>query len=471
MSKPAVVLYNPQSVFFTMPLAVLAVGSALDRRRYDVRVIDGRLVDDQVSAVIAALDDAVCLGVSVLTGAPIHDALRVSRAVKARRAGLPIVWGGWHPSLFPAETLREPAIDAVVTGQGEATFAELVDRWAGGGDPCGIAGAWVRGGDGSPVAGPPRPLADVGGFPAHDYSLIPIERYFARKRQRQLDYVSSQGCRFRCTFCADPFVYNRGWVGLDPARVAGELDALQRRYGFDDVGFQDETFFTSTTRVEAIADEIRRRGSRFTWYATMRADQGARLDDATLAACRDAGLRRVIVGLESGSQSMLDWMKKDLRLGQAFACADRCRRHGIGILFNLIVGFPDESDESVEATLRVARELCSLDPGFQVAIFYFKPYPGNEIAEALRASGHRFPDTLEQWAAFDYVGDSGPWVTPTKRRLVERFRFYQRVGWARRSAWQAPIRAVARWRCTHDCFAFPIEKVVADWIRPQERLS
>src|SRR5690606_5212792 len=116
-----VVLYKPRAVFYTMPLALIAVGSALDPARFDVRIIDGRLEADPVAAVLSEIDDAVCLGVSVLTGDPIRDGLEVSRAVKARRPDLPVVWGGWHPSLFPEQCLQKSSIDAVVVGQGEET--------------------------------------------------------------------------------------------------------------------------------------------------------------------------------------------------------------------------------------------------------------------------------------------------------------------------------------------------------------
>ena len=80
-----VVLYNPKAVFYTMPLGLLGVGSHLDRSRYDVVVVDGRLEADPVAAVLAHLDGALALGISVLTGDPIHDAIRVSRAAKAKR--------------------------------------------------------------------------------------------------------------------------------------------------------------------------------------------------------------------------------------------------------------------------------------------------------------------------------------------------------------------------------------------------
>lgn len=483
MTSRTVVLYNPRAVFHTMPLALLAVGSALDRRKFRVRVIDGRLERDPAAAVLAAIDDTtVCLGVTVLTGAPIHDALRVSRAVAAARPGLPIVWGGWHPSLFPRECLAEPSIAAVVIGQGEATFAELVDRFAAGDPPDGCAGVVVRrstGLAGAPrgsvqtrelVANPPRPLADVNGFPPHDYELVDVEPYFARKRRRQLDYVSSQGCRFRCTFCADPAVYGRGWVGLSPARVGSEIAAVARRHRIEEVAFQDETFFTSAKRVDAICEEFLRRGLSITWTATMRADQCTRLDDGLFGRAVGAGLRRVMIGVESGTQPMLDWMKKDMTLDHVYAAAERCARHGVGAIFNFIVGFPGEPEESMAATLALVKRLRAMHPAFETPIFYYRPYPGSEIAEHARASGYRFPGSLEEWADFDYVGTRGPWVTERQWRLVERFKFYVRHAW-NPAPWRWPLRAVARWRCAHDRYGFPVEKNLVEWLRPPQPVS
>ena len=121
-----IVLYNPRAVFYTMPLALIAIGSELDPQKYEVVIIDGRLDDDAENTVIAQMADAVCLGVTVLTGAPLADALKVSRAAKAAHPHIPIVWGGWHPSMFGRECLREPFVDVTVQAQGEATFVEII---------------------------------------------------------------------------------------------------------------------------------------------------------------------------------------------------------------------------------------------------------------------------------------------------------------------------------------------------------
>ena len=453
--NPRVVLYNPRAVFYTMPLALVAIASALDRSKVEVVIIDGRLEDDPIRSVAEASKGALCVGISVLTGAPIHDALAVSRAVKAADPDCPIVWGGWHPSRFADQCLAEPSVDVVVTGQGEDAFCDIVDRL--------LTGERVTGACA-------RPLKDLNAFAAHDYTLIPVERYFALKGARQIDYISSQGCRFRCAFCADPAVFARGWTGLLPDRIGEEVEQLSRRYAFDDLAFQDETFFTHVARVDALAEQFLTRGLRLTWTATLRADQACRLGDALFAKAVRSGLRRVMVGVESGSQAMLDRLQKDMKLDQVRATADMCTRHGVGAIFNFIVGFPGESSESMQATLALAKSLRQSNPAFETPIFYYRPYPGNPMAEQSASQGYVFPNGLEAWADFDYVASRGPWISAEQWRTVERFKFYSRHAW-KPGAWRWPLRTTSQWRCNHDWYALPVEKLIVDFVRPPQQVS
>lgn len=466
-ARPAqVVLYNPRAPFFTMPLALVALGSALDRSRFAALIVDGRLEADPVARLVEECREALALGVSVLTGSPLGDALAVTRAVKQALPKLRVAWGGWHPSLFPRECLeQEPAIDAVVVGQGEETFSALLARWQDGAPLDGLEGAAWRSAR-QVVSGPPRALRDLSAFPAHDYDLIPVERYFLAKRRRQLDYVSSQGCRFRCAFCADPEVYRRGWSGLPPERVADEAAARWRRYEFEELAFQDETFFTQPARVAAVGEAFLARGLGFAWTATLRADQGARMDDALYALLRRSGLRRVVVGVEAGSQQRLDWMKKDATVEQVLVTAERLARHGLAAIFNFIVGFPGEPRESVDATLALLKRLRRLSPRFDTPVFHYRPYPGTPIAEQARAAGYELPARLEDWAAFDDAGSRGPWVSAELQAHVERLQFYARHAWGPGGAWRWPLRAAARWRAQRDRYACPVEKWALDRLRP-----
>lgn len=471
MSRKKVVLYNPRAVFFTMPLGLLAVGSALDRTRYDLVIVDARLESDPIGTLLAALEGAACLGIGVLTGQPIRDAIVASRAAKSRFPNLPIVWGGWHPSLFGKGCLEEPSVDATVQAQGEETFRDIVDRLVNGDSLRGCAGCTFRNELGKAEQNPPRALQPVDDFARHDYTLLPVERFFALKGKRQLDYITSQGCFFRCAFCADPLVYGRRWVGLSPQRVGAELADLHARYGFDDVNFQDETYFTYAGRVAEIAEEILRRGLKISWAATMRADQGDRLPDEAMALCRRSGLRRVIIGVEAGSQAMIDHIKKDIKLEQVFRSAEKCRRHGVAVIFPFIVCFPNESDASIEASLDVARRLRAISPAFTTPIYYFKPYPGTRLTDEAERAGYVSPRTLEEWANWDWYDSDGPWVTPERARLIERYKYYQDVAYSVPEFWSKPLQKLARWRVEKNRFALPVEKVIGDWLWPRPALS
>lgn len=466
-----VLLYNPQAVFFTMPLALVALGSHLDPERFEVVIVDGRLENDPLAALDAHLEDALCLGISVLTGDPIRDAVQVSRHAKSRRSDLPVIWGGWHPSLFARETLEEPAVDVSVQGQGEATFTEIVDRLVKGESLEGCQGCAVRTADGETKLNPPRPFQDINTFRTHDFGLIEVERYFELKGKRQLDYISSQGCPFRCSFCADPFVYQRKWGGLEPDRMGEEIEALWQAYHFEDLSFQDETYFTYPNRVEAVADEFIRRKLPITWAATMRADQCFRMPEEVFAKCKESGMRRVLVGVESGTQEMMDRIKKDIKLEYVLFAAERCRKYDVAVIFPFIVGFPGETEASIQASLDLAKKLRAMSPDFQTPVFYFKPYPGSPITDEAVASGFTLPCSLDEWADFDFIGSAGPWITPEIHRQVERFKFYQQIGFDRHATWLQPLQWLARWRCRNDVYALPVEKVLSEWLRPQQALS
>lgn len=466
-TRPKIVLYNPKAVFYTFPLALLAIGSALDRSLYEVVIVDGRLDSERIDEEVR---DAAILGVTVLTGDPIRDALKVSRRAKASRPDLLVVWGGWHPSLFGEATLAERAVDVTVQGQGEITFRLLVEAFLGGQSLDGIEGLCFRR-QGRVVRTASRPLTAMDTLPRHDYTMLPVERYFHRKKRRQLDYISSTGCPFRCSFCADPFVFGRGFTAISPERMGDEMEHLSKRYAFEELAFQDETFFTYRDRAVAIAEQILHRGLSFRWTATLRADQAERLTEESFELCVRSGLDRVMIGVEAGSQEMLDWMKKDIRLEQVLTAADLCRRHGVRGIFPFIVGFPGESDASVRQSLALAHHLRCLDPGFDTPVFFFKPYPGSEITTEAVRQGHRLPQTLEEWADFDFVGSTSPWLTPHLAREIERFKFYNRFAGGPASPLRWPLQKVSRWRCRNRRFSWPLEKRLVETLWPGPRLS
>jgi hypothetical protein len=103
----------------------------------------------------------------------------------------------------------------------------------------------------------------------------------------------------------------------------------------------------------------------------------------------------VIIGVESGSQETMDRIKKDIKLEQVFESAEKCLRHGVNVIFPFIVGFPGEDDDSVQASLDVAKRLRALSPGFETPIFYFKPYPGSALTDDAVRDGYVLPAEQE----------------------------------------------------------------------------
>jgi radical SAM superfamily enzyme YgiQ (UPF0313 family) len=213
-------------------------------------------------------------------------------------------------------------------------------------------------------------------------------------------------------------------------------------------------------------------GLPISWAATMRADQGVRLPEQVWQRCRQSGLRRLLVGVESGSNAMLKRIRKDIRIEQVYQTAETMLRHGIAGHFPFIVGFPEESDEEVQATLDCAKRLRSMGPDFLTPMFYFKPYPGSALVIEAVARGFRLPESLEAWAGFDYVaGAPGPWVSPEKFQRIERFKFFHELAWKRGAYGRRLLQRLARYRCARDNYHWPVEMLLRRWLVPAQALS
>jgi anaerobic magnesium-protoporphyrin IX monomethyl ester cyclase len=470
--RKKILLYNPKAVFFDMPLALLAIGSVLDATKYEVIIVDGRIDENPIKTIESHLSEALCLGVTSLTGSPIKDGLYISRKVKEMAPHLPVIWGGWHTSLFPEQTLHDEAsIDITVQGQGELTFKELVTALDENTSLELIKGICYRDSAGNIKKNHARVITPMDVFADVNYDLIDVEKYFEKKGKRQLDYISSTGCHFRCTFCADPFVYERKWTAISPEVMVNKLTALHQKYAFTDLNLQDETYFTFRNRVVEIAQGIIDKKLKFTWAATMRADQGSRLSEEDFEKCAQSGLRRLLIGVESGSQEMMDWLKKDIKMEHVYRCAELCKKHNIAVIFPFIVGFPDETEKSVTDTVNMSLELNSMHPNFSTPIFYFKPYPGSSITEEVTKKGYILPKTIHEWSDFDYIGSSGPWVSDAKYRFFENFKFYMKLGYSQQSVWIKPLQWSARVRCNNKWFALPWERKLFQLMYKKQQLS
>src|SRR5712664_721599 len=166
MASKKIVFFFPafSSQEATAPLGILAVSTPLLRAGYQIRIIDSTITPNFQKQVLAELSDALCLAVSLVTGPMIRETAQIARAAKALYPDLPVVLGGWHPSLLPDQTMAEECVDVVVSGQGEFAMLEGVSRLEDRASLAGIHGVRYKE-DGRMVFNAPRPLKPIAEMP------------------------------------------------------------------------------------------------------------------------------------------------------------------------------------------------------------------------------------------------------------------------------------------------------------------
>ena len=343
-----------------------------------------RLVDAPPAGL--TLDDVVPLAdeyeLAVLhTSTPSfrHD-VKVAEALEARNPALRIGFVGAHVAVHAEESLAaSAAIDFVARNEFDFTVKEVAE-----GRPLrGVLGLSFREG-GHIRHTPDRPvLEDMDALPyvvdvyARD---LTIERYFiGYLLHPYLSLYTGRGCRSKCTFCLWPqTVGGQRYRTRSVDHVLGEIERATRYFPqVKEYFFDDDTFTDDLPRAEAIARGLGRLG--VTWSCNAKAN----VPRDTLRVLRDNGLRLLLVGYESGSQAILNNIKKGVRVDLARRFTRDARDLGIKIHGTFIVGLPGETRETIEDTIRYA---CDIDPTtIQVSIA--APYPGTALFREARANG------------------------------------------------------------------------------------
>ncbi|MCL5883341.1 MAG: B12-binding domain-containing radical SAM protein [Actinobacteria bacterium] len=426
--KPKIVLLFPEPLegsgySLEIPLSILAVAAPLHADGYEVILIDERLRDDPEGDILKAADGAICVGVSTITGFQLQRAIKFSRMIKDRWPDMPIVWGGYHPSLLPEQCAAEPYVDAVVRGQGERSFQEIISRLEAGADFSGVAGVTFRDAAGEVVSNPDRPMDNVDSFPPAPYELLDIDRFFRLNGgRRALQFISSQGCPFKCTFCVEPKVFGK-WSGRSAEHVVDEVEALYRKHHLIHVTFSDPNFFVDRKRVEAMCRMFLERGIRITWSAAARADQVVRISPELSRLMSESGCSQIGIGVESGSQTILDMIDKRTSPEKAIRSNQILEQAGIQGCYAFMVGFPkelDESEDEIRQTLRLIQRMRKSHPEVITVTFYVTPYPGTPIYDMAVKLNLKMPEKTEDWADWESTSVQTTWITPAEKDLVER---------------------------------------------------
>ncbi|MCI4365548.1 MAG: B12-binding domain-containing radical SAM protein [Thermoplasmata archaeon] len=358
-------------------LGLLTLGAYLRSHGTQVSVVDLTFARD-ASPVGRALRTFRPHLVGVHTKTLTFDrAVEVAR--QARAVGAFTVAGG-PDSASRVDTYLDSGFDAVVPGEGEVALTELATCVAMGRDPRNVAGVSVRR-EGKTVRGPHRPfLRDLDALPLPAWDLVDMDRYLGewqkRSGERRAAVLTSRGCPFDCSWCSKP-TFGRTFRQQSPARVVEELVALKERHHVDYVRFCDDVFGISRPWIEELIDRILASHLDLQFECLARVDL---LKPDLLHRLRQAGLVRVYVGVESGSQKMLDLMNRGTKLAQVERTAEALRREGIRQFWFLMLGYPGETLEDIEATLRLFRRFSPEEYSVSIAV----PIPGTRFHTAVK---------------------------------------------------------------------------------------
>ena len=415
------------------PLSVMAIGAALPEGT-TWEIIDGNRpsvnplaeLNARIAAQAGTSDPVTAVAMTVMPGPQLTHAVPLAQQLKSAHPDIPIIWGGYFPSLYPAPVLNAPYIDWIIRGQGEHAFSELLDVLRGQRDPRGVAGLGFRE-NGKHVLIPERRWVGPDDLPAPPYHKIPVDDYLHPTflGRRSGVYHASIGCPYGCKFCGVISVLGSREKLQVPERTARDLEYLARNHGLDSVHFYDNNFFVREDHALELCQRLT--PLNLSWWCEARIDALLRFNDDTWRALARAGLKMVFLGAESGSDAVLRKMDKKLTTAQTLEIAARTREHGIIPEFSFVLGDPDEPEQELENTLQFIRKLKLINPAMELITYFYTPTPqrrgtyGN--VDALAGT----PETLDEWITPEWVtwmtheDPHVPWMTSELKKRVDDF--------------------------------------------------
>lgn len=323
------------------------------------------------------------VGFSVAT--PVFpQALELAAIVRRELPGAWTVFGGYHPSLMPEEVMANRCVDFAVVGEGEEAFRALVAARADSRVDAVIPGVVGRTAQGElhfePAARNERGRLDRLRFPARQFFSSSYSYPDALYR-KVAPIITSRGCAGHCSYCNAPQLYGRRCSFRSPTSIADEIEGLVGQ-GYREIHIWDDNFIASRQQLFSLRDELHQRRLS----VPIALPGGVRADGVTrevVAALRDMGVYSVAVGVESGSQAILDAAGKGVTMTNIRQAFDLLRGSGIETWAFFLFGLPGESPRTLRQTIDFAIEL---NP--DVAKFHIvKPYPGTRLRAELQAGG------------------------------------------------------------------------------------
>jgi anaerobic magnesium-protoporphyrin IX monomethyl ester cyclase len=370
------------------PLATVITAAVLRQQGHDVGLFDAMLasgedeferrLDDARPGIVGFVEDSFNFLTKMCTTRMRESTLTMIRAAKTR--GCLVAVNGSDASDQPWIYL-EAGADAIILGEPEQTLVELMDVWTKGVSDLGRVRGLVLPGSAGARTGDlrrtePRPSIqglDALPFPAWD--LIDLPRYRAAwsgaHGRLSWNMVTSRGCPYGCNWCAKP-LFGRGYAQRSPANVADELRALREAVGPDHVWFADDIFGLTPRWIEAFAEAVSAQHAVTPFSIQSRVNL---MTPGAVEALAQGGCEEVWMGIESGSQKVLDAMDKRSTVAQAREATRRLKARSIRACWFVQLGYPGEEWPEILLTRDLLREEHPDEIGVSVAY----PLPGTEF--------------------------------------------------------------------------------------------
>lgn len=391
-----------QGLMEPMPVIGLAyIASVCQQEGHEVKAIDQFTYGWDLARVLeevkAFQPDVV--GIGVLTPSA-KISIQIADAVKRLAPQCKVIAGNIHADIFYRETLSRSLVDFVIHGEGEYTMKELLQSLERGDtDFSKILGlSWVDA-SGEVRKNAARPvIEDLDALPYPAWELFPYTRYgllpLADVAKPTLSMTGSRGCPYRCEFCSLLYT-GSNYRRRDPIKIVDEYEWLHERFGVRQVGFVDPIFPLNKKILFQFCEELMRRGlqKKIVWVSETRVD---RLDRESLRIMRASGCRRLLLGIESGVDLLLENVNKTFTTETTRKAVKMCREEGVETIGLFMIGLPGETPEMTRQTIDFAKSLDLDFAKFAITV----PFPGSQMFEDLRREGRLDRDDWENWTTF-----------------------------------------------------------------------
>lgn len=410
------------------PLGLVYLATYLKDRGYLVKLIDATVTQDWRKELKNSLDSStICAGVSVMTGYQIQGALDFAKLAHEIK-GLPVVWGGLHPTLTASQTIQHECVDAIILSEGEKHFHQYIEALK---HKSGMeaVGNLIYKDNGSVInTAKNNDAVDMNALSLPDFSFIDFEYYskqsFASglQRKKRVAWLNvDRGCPCRCAFCYNIKFNERKYRAMDAGKVLDQISLLINKYNIDGICFVSDNFFVNQNRVHTICKGIVEEKYNLGWQADMRIDTFLRYDDEVIKLMKKSGCDSLTFGIETGSDKMLRLIQKDITVDQVIEAHNRAKKFGFYTNYHFMIGFPRETTKDINETMRLMWYLRK----DKNVTFYgpstYVPYPGTPLYEDSVSLGFKPPENLNKWIAYDWDEYSKlPWFTKSfKNYLLE----------------------------------------------------